>query len=80
MRGRRARRYEYIAKLAKAGFDDIAIEETRQYSLEDARMFLAGEGLDVDALARQVDGTFISGFIRATKPAPIGCCGPSCCN
>jgi arsenite methyltransferase len=72
--------YEYVAKLAKAGFDGIDIETTRVYSIEDARTFLAGEGLDVDALAREVEGTFISGFIRATKPAAATCCGPSCCN
>ena len=72
--------YEYVAKLAKAGFDDIDIETTRVYSIDDARTFLAGEGLDVDALAREVEGTFISGFIRATKPAAAACCGPSCCN
>ena len=60
--------YEYVAKLARAGFDAIDIEPTRDYSIDDARAFLAGEGLDVDALAPQVDGTFISGFVRATKP------------
>ena len=73
------RDYEYVAKLAKAGFDDIDIETTRVYGLEDVRAFLVGEGLDVDALATQVDGTFISAFIRATKKAPAPCCGPSCC-
>ena len=72
--------YEYVAKLAKAGFDGIDIEATRVYSIEDARTFLAGEGLDVDALAKEVEGTFISGFIRATKPTAAACCGPSCCN
>src|SRR4051812_7505288 len=72
--------YEYVAKLAKAGFDGIGIETTREYSIEDARTFLAGEGLDVDALAREVEGTFISGFIRATKPAASSCCGPTCCS
>jgi ubiquinone/menaquinone biosynthesis C-methylase UbiE len=71
---------EYVAKLAEAGFADVAVEETRQYSLEDARTFLAGEGLDVDALARQMDGTLLSAFIRATKPGPTTCCGPSCCR
>ena len=74
------RDYEYVAKLAKAGFDGIDIEPTRVYSVEDARTFLAGEGLDVDALAKNIDGTFISGFIRATKPAAAACCGPSCCH
>ena len=68
-----------MAKLAKAGFDGIDIETTRVYSFDDARTFLAGEGLDVDALAKEVEGTFISGFGRATKPAVAACCGPSCC-
>jgi arsenite methyltransferase len=72
--------YEYVAKLASAGFDRISIEPTRVYSIEDARTFLAGEGLDFDALAKKVEGTFISGFIRATKPASAACCGPSCCE
>ena len=71
---------EYVAKLAKAGFDGIGIETTREYTIEDARTFLAGEGLDVDALAKTVDGTFISGFVRATKPASAACCGPNCCS
>jgi len=72
--------YEYVAKLARAGFENIGIEETRVYGFEDARTFLIGQGLDVDALARDIDGTFISGFVRATKPAATACCGPSCCN
>src|ERR1700684_2363185 len=57
---------EYVATLAKAGFDAIDIETTRVYSIEDARTFLAGEGLDVDALARETDGTLLSGLIRAS--------------
>jgi len=72
--------YEYVAKLAKAGFDNIDIEPTRVYGIEDARTFLAGEGLDLEALAKKIDGTFMSAFIRATKPATAACCGPSCCH
>jgi SAM-dependent methyltransferase len=72
--------YEYVAKLAKAGFDGIHIEPTRVYHVEDARDFLAAKGLDADALAIKVDGKFISGFVRATKPVSSACCGPSCCN
>ncbi|MGH9139932.1 MAG: arsenite methyltransferase [Vicinamibacterales bacterium] len=72
--------YEYVAKLTKAGFDGIEIEATRVYSIEDARTFLAGEGLDTDALAKEVEGRFISAFVRATKPAGAACCGPSCCH
>ena len=68
---------EYVAKLAQAGFDSIDIEPTRVYSIEDARQFLAAEGIDVDAIAPQVEGKFISAFIRAAKPAAKECCGPA---
>ena len=81
---------QYLAKLANAGFEQAAIEVTRVYSARDARDFLAGQGGDEDELARQVDGAFVSAFIRAVKPlgpgeaadvaapAPArrsGCCG-----
>ena len=70
--------FEYIAKLAKAGFEQVELEPTRVYSLEDARTVLSSQGIDVDAIAGQVEGKFISAFIRATKPGK--CCGPSCCS
>jgi len=71
----------YISKLAKAGFDDIDIEPTRVYNIEDARAFLTTEGIDVDAIAPQVADKFMGAFIRATKPMKSeACCGPSCCN
>jgi SAM-dependent methyltransferase len=71
---------DYRAKLTAAGFESIAIEPTRIYRVEDAREFLCGEGLDVDAIAPQVDGKFMSAFIRAVKPAATkSCCGPACC-
>ena len=60
---------EYSEKLAAAGFEEISIEPTRVYRVEDAREFLAGKGIDVDALAPQVDGKFMSAFVRAVKPA-----------
>lgn len=69
--------YDYVAKLAKAGFDLIDIEPTRIYDIEDARAFLSAQGVDVDAIAPQVQGKFMSAFIRATKPA--ACCAPGCC-
>ena len=59
---------EYSSKLAKAGFEAIDIEPTRIYGVEDAREFLGGEGVDVDAIAPQVDGKFMSAFVRARKP------------
>jgi arsenite methyltransferase len=70
--------YQYVAKLAKAGFDNIDIEPTRVYNIEDARTFLSGQGVDVDAIATQVEGKFMSAFIRATKPT--ACCAPGCCS
>ena len=69
--------FEYVAKLAKAGFEGIDIEPTRVYNIEDARTFLSGEGVDVDAIAPEVEGKFMSAFIRATKPT--SCCAPGCC-
>jgi arsenite methyltransferase len=69
---------QYAAKLAKAGFDGIDIEPTRIYDIEDARTFLSGQGVDADAIAPQVQGKFMSAFIRAVKPAT--CCAPGCCS
>jgi 2-polyprenyl-3-methyl-5-hydroxy-6-metoxy-1,4-benzoquinol methylase len=69
--------FEYVAKLAKAGFEGIDIEPTRVYNIEDARTFLSGQGVDVDAIAPEVEGKFMSAFIRATKPT--SCCAPGCC-
>lgn len=59
---------DYRAKLAAAGFAEIEMEPTRIYKIEEARQFLAGEGIDVDAIAPQVDGKFMSAFVRARKP------------
>jgi arsenite methyltransferase len=81
------RDYDYVAKLAKAGFDQIDIEPTRVYRIEDARQFLVGEGIDVDAVAPQLDEKFMSAFVRAMKPsASIAqthaqeCCDTTCCS
>ena len=59
---------EYRSKLAAAGFENISIEPTRIYRIDDARAFLSGHGIDVDAIAPEVDGRFMSAFVRATKP------------
>jgi arsenite methyltransferase len=59
---------EYASKLAAAGFKGIEVEPTRTYHVEDARASLTDQGVDVDAIAPQVDGKFISAFIRARKP------------
>ena len=72
--------FDYVAKLARAGFDEIDLEPTRIYDVEDARSFLSGQGIDVDELAGQVDGKFMSAFIRAVKPGGAACCAPGCCG
>src|SRR5712664_4023736 len=75
---------EYRDKLVAAGFDHVEIEPTRIYRVEDAREFLTEKGLDVDALAPQVDGKFMSAFVRATKSKSATsetCCdSPACRN
>ena len=70
---------EYVTKLAKAGFDDIDIEVTRVYNIDDARVFLSNRGLNVDEIANEVQDKFVSAFVRATKPT-AACCDPNCCS
>ncbi|MGB8439804.1 MAG: arsenite methyltransferase [Candidatus Acidiferrales bacterium] len=77
---------EYRTKLAAAGFEEIEVEPTRVYSVEDARQFLTTQGIDVDAIAPQVEGKFVSAFVRAKKPVAMAavaqrdCRGPACCS
>jgi arsenite methyltransferase len=78
---------EFLTLLRDAGFENPSIEPTRFYSSEDAMAFLAGSGLDAESFAREIDGKFFSGFVRATKPLletasteGTSCCGPDCCG
>src|SRR5271166_1489993 len=77
---------DYRMKLAAAGFEAIGVEPTRIYKVDDAREFLAGEGVDVDAIAPLVDGKFMSAFVRAKKPGQSkaqmaeACCAPTRCG
>jgi SAM-dependent methyltransferase len=73
---------DYRDKLAAAGFEQIEIEPTRIYRVEEAREFLASAGIDVDAIASQVDEKFMSAFVRGVKPGTTSkaCCGPVCCS
>jgi len=69
---------EYIEMLTGAGFEQVTVEPTRVYNVEDARQFLTEAGVDVDALAPQVNEKFFSASIRANKPQaarrePGGC-------
>jgi arsenite methyltransferase len=73
---------EYRALLADAGFEQIDLEVTREYALDDAAAFLEGSGVDVPTLAAELDGKVVSAFVRATRPAVVekaSCCtGPEC--
>jgi len=72
---------EYRRLLGEAGFEAVEVEPTRTFGIEDARVFLDGTDVDLEAMARDVDGRIMSAFVRATKPASRkSCCGPECCS
>jgi arsenite methyltransferase len=71
---------EYRQKLQAAGFEAIDVEPTRIYQLEESRDFLIAAGLNVEEVGPQIADKFMSAFIRAKKPQPGSCCGPTCCN
>ena len=87
---------EFLSLLREVGFENPSIEPTRIYKSEDAAAFLANTGLDAAALAAEIDGKFMSAFVRATKPGSsakpkralhelgkasgAACCGPDCCS
>jgi SAM-dependent methyltransferase len=56
---------EYRARLSAAGFLDIEVVPTRIYTSEDAR----DARLDVGAAPAEMDGKFMSAFVRAVKPS-----------
>lgn len=59
---------EYSAKLGQVGFVNIEIDPTTVYKLDDARSFLASQGIDADAVGRNMRGKLASAFVRAEKP------------
>lgn len=69
---------EFLALLHDVGFENASIEPTRVYTADDASAFLTGSGLDPATFARDIDGKFMSAFVRASKPS-TSCCGPDCC-
>jgi arsenite methyltransferase len=82
---------EFLSLLSNVGFENSSIEPTRIYSVEDSAALLANTGLDAKAFSEQIEGKFMSAFVRATKPAqsrktkemPVAagsCCGPDCCS
>jgi arsenite methyltransferase len=71
---------DYRAKLTAAGFEGVEVEPTRIYRAADAKQFLEESGLTDEALPQQVDGRFMSAFVRARKPSATFCCDSGCCQ
>jgi SAM-dependent methyltransferase len=72
---------DYRARLTRAGFDAVDVEPTRIYRVDNAKQFLTEAGITDETVLAEIDGRFMSAFIRATKPVRVAeaCCGPSCC-
>ena len=58
---------EFEALLREVGFEDPSLEPTRVYEPEEARSFLEEAGIDVDAIAAEMEGRILSAFVRARK-------------
>ena len=58
---------EYRRLLMAAGFRDVSIEPTREYSRDDVLALLGSAGLTDTGLVDQVEGKIMSAFVRATK-------------
>jgi arsenite methyltransferase len=71
---------QYASLLRAAGFVDVEVEPWRIYDAADAAGFLADSGLDPELLAADIDGRFMSAFVRARKPETAACCAPGCCH
>jgi arsenite methyltransferase len=59
---------EFVSLLERTGFEDVSIEPTRVYGLEDARALLAEADLDAAALDVAIEGRFMAAFVRGRKP------------
>ena len=69
---------DYRAKLETAGFVGVEIEPTRIYRAAEASAFLEQAGFDPKTVGAQVDGAFMSAFVRATRSAQRGPVNTAC--
>ena len=73
----------YREKLARVGFEAVDVEPTRVYQVADAKQFLTEAGITDERVLAQIDGRFMSAFVRARKPLSTavakGCCSSTCC-
>ena len=71
----------YRELLTAAGFEgcrrrtDADLPRRRRAAVPRQRPGLADE-----SVLAQIDGRFMSAFVRAQKPAASACCGPTCCS
>jgi arsenite methyltransferase len=74
--------WSYRDKLTRAGFEKVDLEPTRIYRADDARQFLDEAQLSDESLLAQIDGRFMSAFVRAQKPLTPAktCCASTCCT
>lgn len=59
---------DYVSKLEKAGFESIELEPTRIFYAADINQFLVQAGVDLNSVADELDGKFVSAIIRAERP------------
>jgi SAM-dependent methyltransferase len=72
------RRYRHA--LTSAGFRNVDLEPTRIYRAADAKHFLDEAGISDETVLANIDGRFMSAFVRAQKPATAKeCCASTCC-
>ncbi|UCH98361.1 MAG: hypothetical protein JSV88_16375 [Candidatus Aminicenantes bacterium] len=60
-------RNQYISKLENAGFQDIKIETTRTYELDDFEKYPGFRDLSHDEM-KELDGAMTASFVKAKKP------------
>jgi ubiquinone/menaquinone biosynthesis C-methylase UbiE len=73
---------EYRRLLTAAGFDDVEVEVTRVYDVDQLAQ-KAQNAWNAESYARfdGSGGRIVSAFVRAKKPAAQGgCCAPTCCT
>ncbi len=70
----------YRSTLTRAGFAGVDIEPTRIYRAADAKHFLDEAGVTDETVVANIDGRFMSAFVRAHKPTVTKeCCSSTCC-
>ena len=59
---------EFKEILTNVGFVDVDIEPTRIYGIDDAKAFLGECCGDIESIGPEMDGKFMSAFVRGQKP------------